>query len=157
MRPNPYPAFLELPSGKVIGKPTPVQGDEVPAFIVKTPAEVAAERAAKRARVEARAAAKAAKLERQKAAAAAAKQERQKAAAMAAKREQQKAKTAVIKEPDGLHTARPLRSQLPHDRTTVPPRPRVRQSPPVGQLGRFGDGHLCGCHSPRPTAGCTHC
>jgi len=92
MRPNPYPAFLELPSGKVIGKPTPVQGDEVPAFIVKTPAEVAADRAAKRARVEARAAAKAAKLERQKAAAVAAKQERQKAAAMAAKREQQKAK-----------------------------------------------------------------
>jgi hypothetical protein len=92
MRPNPSPAFLELPSGKVIGKPTPVQGDEVPAFIVKTPAEVAAERAAKRARVEARAAAKAAKLERQKAAAVAAKQERQKAAAMAAKREQQKAK-----------------------------------------------------------------
>jgi hypothetical protein len=67
MRPNPYPAFLVLPSGKVIGKPTPVQGHEVPAFIVKTPAEIAAERAAKRARVEAKAAAQAAKREQQKA------------------------------------------------------------------------------------------
>ena len=44
----------------------------------------------------------------------------------------------MIKEPDGLHTARPLRSQLPHDRTTVPPRPRVRQSPPVGPVGLVG-------------------
>ena len=26
MRPNPYPALLELPSGKVIGKPRPVSG-----------------------------------------------------------------------------------------------------------------------------------
>jgi hypothetical protein len=61
MRPNPFPAFLELPSGKVVGKPTPVQGSEVPALIVKTPAQIAAERAAKRARAEAKAAAKAAK------------------------------------------------------------------------------------------------
>jgi len=91
MRPNPYPAFLVLPTGKVVGKPTPVQGDEVPAFIVKTSAEVAAERAAKRARVEARAAAKAAKIEQQKATRAA-KLKQQKAAAMSAKREQQKAK-----------------------------------------------------------------
>ena len=61
MRPNPFPAFLELPSGKVLGKPTPVGGKEVPALIVKTPAELAAEQAAKRARAEAKAAAKAAK------------------------------------------------------------------------------------------------
>jgi len=67
MRPNPYPAFLVLPSGKVIGKPTSVQGHEVPAFIVKTPAEIAAERAAKRARAEAEAAAKAAKREQRRA------------------------------------------------------------------------------------------
>jgi hypothetical protein len=59
MRPNPFPAFLVLPSGKVVGKPTPVQGSEVPALIVKTPAQVAAEQAAKRARAEAKAAAKA--------------------------------------------------------------------------------------------------
>jgi hypothetical protein len=63
MRPNPYPAFLVLPSGKVVGKPTPVKGEEVPALIVKTPAQLVAEQAAKRARAEAKAAAKAAKRE----------------------------------------------------------------------------------------------
>ena len=63
MRPNPFPAFLELPSGKVVGQPTPVEGSEVPALIVKTPAQLAAEKAAKRARAEARAAAKAAQRE----------------------------------------------------------------------------------------------
>jgi len=63
MRPNPYPAFLVLPSGKVVGEPTPVEGQEVPALIVKTPAQLVAEQAAKRARAEAKAAAKAAKRE----------------------------------------------------------------------------------------------
>jgi hypothetical protein len=63
MRPNPHPAFLVLPSGKVVGEPAPVGGKEVPALIVKTPAQLAAERAAKRARAEAKAAAKAAKRE----------------------------------------------------------------------------------------------
>jgi hypothetical protein len=63
MRPNPFPAFLVLPSGKVVGKPRPVSGHEVPALIVKTPAQLAAEDAAKRARAEAKAAAKAAKNE----------------------------------------------------------------------------------------------
>lgn len=63
MRPNPYPAFLVLPGGKVLGKPTPVGGQEVPALIVKTPAQLVAEQAAKRARAEAKAAAKAAKRE----------------------------------------------------------------------------------------------
>lgn len=57
MRPNPFPAFLVLPSGKVVGKPIPVNGNEVPALIVKTPAQLAAEAAAKRARAEAKAAA----------------------------------------------------------------------------------------------------
>jgi hypothetical protein len=61
MRANPFPAFLELPSGKVVGQASPVQGSEVPALIVKTPAQLAAERAAKRARDEAKAAVKAAK------------------------------------------------------------------------------------------------
>ena len=63
MRPNPFPAFLVLPSGKVVGKPKAVSGHEVPALIVKTPAQLAAEEAAKRARAEAKAAAKAAKKE----------------------------------------------------------------------------------------------
>jgi hypothetical protein len=61
MRPNPHPAFLVLPSGKVVGKPIPVGGKEVPALIIKTPAQLAAQQAAKRARAEARAAEKAAK------------------------------------------------------------------------------------------------
>jgi hypothetical protein len=66
MRSNPYPAFLVLPSGKVVGEPTPVQGEEVPALIAKTPAQLVAEQAAKRARAEAKAA-KAAKREQKKA------------------------------------------------------------------------------------------
>jgi hypothetical protein len=58
MRPNPYPVFLVLPTGKVVGEPTAVGGKEVPALIVKTRAQLAAEQAAKRARVEAKAAKK---------------------------------------------------------------------------------------------------
>jgi hypothetical protein len=61
MRPNPFPAFLVLPSGKVVGKPIPVNGNEVPGLIMKTPAQLVAEEAAKRARAEAKAAAAAAK------------------------------------------------------------------------------------------------
>ena len=61
MRPNPFPAFLVLPSGKVVGDPAPVSGREIPALIVKTPAQLVAEEAAKRARAEAKAAAKAKK------------------------------------------------------------------------------------------------
>jgi hypothetical protein len=63
MRPNPYPAFLVLPKGKVVGKPAPVEGQEVPALIVKTPAQLVAEQAARRARAEAKAAAQATKRE----------------------------------------------------------------------------------------------
>ena len=61
MRPNPFPGFLQLPSGKVVAKPRSVQGGEVPSLIVKTPAQIAAEHAAKRARAEAKAAAREAK------------------------------------------------------------------------------------------------
>lgn len=43
MRANPLPAFLVLPSGKIIGKSHQVRGTEVPSLWVKTPAEVAAE------------------------------------------------------------------------------------------------------------------
>ena len=52
MRPNPYPAMLELPSGDVVGDPRPVTGTEVPSMVVKTPAEIAAEKAAAKARAE---------------------------------------------------------------------------------------------------------
>jgi len=63
MRANPEPAFLVAPSGKVIGKPTPVSGSEVPSLIVKSPQELAAEKAAAKARSEAKAAQKAAAAE----------------------------------------------------------------------------------------------
>lgn len=61
MRPNPHPAFLVLPKGKVVGTPRPVTGSEMPTLVVKTPLELAAERAAKKAKREAAAAKKAAK------------------------------------------------------------------------------------------------
>jgi hypothetical protein len=61
MRPNPHPAFLVLPKGKVVGTPRPVTGSEMPTLVVKTPYELAAERAAKKAKREAAAAKKAAK------------------------------------------------------------------------------------------------
>ena len=53
LRPNPYPAFVTVPSGKVLGKPAPVSGDEVPTLVIKTPAELAAERAAAATRAKA--------------------------------------------------------------------------------------------------------
>jgi hypothetical protein len=64
MRPNPHPAFLVLPEGKVIGRPTPVSGREMPSLVIKTPAELAAERAKKAAKAKAAAEAKKAAAER---------------------------------------------------------------------------------------------
>jgi hypothetical protein len=61
MRPNPRPAFLVLPKGKIIGDPTPVKGSEVPGLVVKTRAQLEAERAKRIAAKKARAAKKAAK------------------------------------------------------------------------------------------------
>jgi hypothetical protein len=55
LRANPYPAFLVLPTGKVVGKPRPVSGREQPAMIIKTPAQLAAERAAAAERRQAKA------------------------------------------------------------------------------------------------------
>jgi hypothetical protein len=46
LRANPKPAFLVVPSGKVIGKPYRVKGNELPGLVVKTPQEIAADRAA---------------------------------------------------------------------------------------------------------------
>lgn len=45
LRPNPYAAFLVLPSGKVIGKPTKVRGDEAPNLLYKSDAQIASEQA----------------------------------------------------------------------------------------------------------------
>lgn len=63
MRPNPHPAFLVLPEGRVVGEPKPVTGREQEVFVVKTPEQLAAE-AAKAARAKAGAAAKEAAEER---------------------------------------------------------------------------------------------
>jgi hypothetical protein len=91
MRPNPFPAFLVLPSGKVVGKPIPVSGREVPALIVKTPAQLAAEEAATRARAEAKAAAMAAKKQ------AAAAEAKRKTAQRAAAKQKKAAETSATK------------------------------------------------------------
>ncbi|MBA3530080.1 MAG: hypothetical protein H0T91_12370 [Propionibacteriaceae bacterium] len=56
LRPNPHPAFLVLPQGKIVGKPRPVSGNEVLTLVIKTPAELAADRAAAAARQQALAA-----------------------------------------------------------------------------------------------------
>lgn len=61
MRANPYPVLIELPSGKLLGKPIPVTGHEMSSQIVQTPAELAAEEAAAAAKQAAAAQRKAAK------------------------------------------------------------------------------------------------
>jgi hypothetical protein len=61
MRANPYPAFLVVPSGKVIGERHRIAGDEMKGLIVKTPAQLAAEKTAREAKARAKAAAEAAK------------------------------------------------------------------------------------------------
>jgi hypothetical protein len=50
MRPNPRPAFLVVPGGKVVGKPKKVTGGEAPDLIVRTPAQLAAQKAAAEAK-----------------------------------------------------------------------------------------------------------
>ena len=105
MRPNPYPAFLELPSGKVIGDPRPVNGSEVPSMVVKTPAEVAAEKVAAKAKAEAKAKAAQEKAER---AAAAAKKKAQAKKAAEKKTAEKKAaekKAAEARKPADERTA----------------------------------------------------
>lgn len=91
MRPNPHPAFLVLPKGKVIGKEVPVTGAEVPSLIVKTPAELKAERAAKLAKKKAEAAEKAAKEKAARAKAAAKRAAEAKKSAAEKKADQKKA------------------------------------------------------------------
>lgn len=46
MRPNPNPAFLVLPEGRIIGEPRSVSGNELTSLVVKTPEQIAAEEAA---------------------------------------------------------------------------------------------------------------
>lgn len=95
MRPNPYPALLVVPGGKVLGKAEPVTGHEVPSLIVKTDAQLAAEKAAAQAKEKAAARAKADAAKRQAAAEAA----KKKAQAEAAKQKAADAKAATAKKP----------------------------------------------------------
>ncbi len=102
MRANPYPAFLVVPSGKVIGEQHRITGDEMKSLIVKTPAQLASEKAAReakaKAKADAEAAAKKAKAEAaQKKAAekAAAEAAKQKAAADAAAKQKAAADSAA--------------------------------------------------------------
>jgi len=46
MRPNTYPVQIELPSGRIVGKPTAVTGGEVPGDRYRTPEQLAEQRAA---------------------------------------------------------------------------------------------------------------
>jgi hypothetical protein len=113
MRANPKPAFLVVPSGKVVGEQHRVTGKEMKGLIVKTPAQLAAEKAEKAAKAKAKAeaaarkkaeeaakkkaevAAKAAEAQRKAAAEAAA--AKQQAAAEAAARKQAAADAAAKK------------------------------------------------------------
>lgn len=91
MVPNPYPVYLSLPAGTVIGDPSKMTGDEVPDIRYRTPEQLekiakARERAAAQAAAEARAKAKAAAQAKKEAAAEA------KAKAAAAKKKAAEAK-----------------------------------------------------------------
>lgn len=92
MRANPKPAFLVVPSGKVVGEQYRVTGNEMKGLIVKTPAQLAAEKAEKAAKAKAAAKKKAEAAAKKKAEAAAkAAAAQQKAAAQAAAAAQQAA------------------------------------------------------------------
>jgi len=61
MRPNPYPAFVDLSSGGIIGNPRTVKGNEVPGVVVRSGAEIRAEQIKQRKAEEERQRAAAAK------------------------------------------------------------------------------------------------
>ena len=90
MRPNPHPAFLVLPEGRVVGEPKPVNGSEQKILVVKTPEQIAAEKAAAQAKAEAaekKAAEQRAAAERKKAEKKAAEKRKRPAEAVAAEGE----------------------------------------------------------------------
>jgi len=89
LRPNPHPAFLVLPEGRIIGEPKPVSGDEQKVLVVKTPEQIAAEREAEQAARAKAAAEKKAAAER-----AAAEQKK------AAQKKQQQARATVEEDED---------------------------------------------------------
>lgn len=84
MRANPKPAFLVVPSGKVIGEQYRVTGKEMKGLIVKTPEQLAAEKAVREAKAKAKAEAAAKKKAAAKAKAEAKAKAKAKAAALEA-------------------------------------------------------------------------
>ena len=60
MRANPYPAFLIVPAGKVIGEPHRIKGNEMKGLIVKTPARAGRGEGGREAKARAKAVAAAA-------------------------------------------------------------------------------------------------
>lgn len=98
MRANPKPAFLVVPSGKIVGEQHRVTGNEMKGLIIKTPAQIAAEKAEKAAKAEAAAQKKAEEAAKKKAEAAAkAAAAQQKAAAEAAAKQKAVAEAAAKK------------------------------------------------------------
>lgn len=102
MRPNPHPAFITLPDGRILGTPTAVTGAELPNQRYRTPEEVAA------AQVKARA-------DYRKAVAAAAKAKADAEAAKAkAKADAARAKAAAAKaKADAAASAKPSATAEP--------------------------------------------
>ena len=91
MRPNPHPAFLVLPEGRVIGEPKPVSGSEQKILVVKTPEQIRAEQEAAKAKAEAKAKAAAEKKAADERAAA----EREKVEKKAAEKREQETRAAA--------------------------------------------------------------
>ncbi|MBK8460354.1 MAG: hypothetical protein WAS07_10025 [Micropruina sp.] len=88
LRPNPYPGYLMLPDGTVVGEPSRVTGAELPEVLYRSPEQLQAEaRARVRAAEERRLAARAQAEAKAKAAAEAKAQAAAKAAEEAAKRQ----------------------------------------------------------------------
>lgn len=114
MVPNPYPVYLSLPAGTVIGDPTTMTGNEVPGIRYRTPEQLekiakAREKAAAKAAAEAKAKAKAASEARAEAAAEA------KAKAEAAKK---KAAEAKKKAEESRKKADAAKKQAEQDKKT---------------------------------------
>jgi hypothetical protein len=97
MRPNPHPAFLVLPEGRVVGEPEPVSGSEQKILVVKTAEQVAAEKKAAEAKAKAAA--------EKKAAAERAAAERKKAEQKAAEKKAADKKKATDKKKQGRAAA----------------------------------------------------
>ncbi len=117
MRPNPYPAFVQLPSGKVIGNPQRVTGHEMPVLVIKTPAQEAAERAAAEAKRRAAAVEKAARA-RAEQLAAARRAADQRAAAQAKAQAEARARALGTTQRGPSTAARPSASTQPTPKPT---------------------------------------